>query len=433
MVHSLEDLKSGKLLGLNRLKLACGLTAFPKEILTLADTLEILDLSDNQLTELPDSFSQLKKLKILFFARNNFTVFPHVLASCKALKIIGFKSNQIVLIPENAFPPLLQWLILTDNKILKLPNSIASSVLLQKCMLAGNQIEELPVEMSNCVNLELLRVSANKLKVIPKWLFKLPRVSWIAFAGNPATFPIKSTAKLSTFYWEDTKIKELLGEGASGVISKAIYLPNNKAIAVKVFKGAVTSDGWPKDEMKISMAVGPHKSLIQVLGELKDQDKNKNGLVMELISPEYFILGNPPSLESCTRDIFDENRIFNEGQMLKIVKSIAAVCKQLHSKGINHGDLYAHNILVDKNGNCLLGDFGAASSYDVNSALAKTIERTEVRAFGCLLEDVLNLIDANKLDTIARARWKEIILDCSLPVVKDRPSFSQLIEKLTQV
>ena len=170
MTHFLEDLKSGKLIGSKRLKLACGLKKFPEEILSLADTLEVLDLSDNHMTELPNSISKLKKLKIIFFAGNSFTVFPSILSECPALSMIGFKSNCIKTVPENAFPPLLRWLVLTNNKIDKLPKSIGDCKLLQKCLLSGNIIEELPVEMSSCVNLELLRISANKLKSFQRFL-----------------------------------------------------------------------------------------------------------------------------------------------------------------------------------------------------------------------------------------------------------------------
>ncbi len=40
-LNTLEDLRAGKLAGSRRLKLACGLTEFPREIFALADTLEI--------------------------------------------------------------------------------------------------------------------------------------------------------------------------------------------------------------------------------------------------------------------------------------------------------------------------------------------------------------------------------------------------------
>ena len=66
MAHTLEALQSGELLGVKRLKLACGLETFPEEIFTLADTLQVLDLSDNNLSALPDNISKLKHLKIIF-------------------------------------------------------------------------------------------------------------------------------------------------------------------------------------------------------------------------------------------------------------------------------------------------------------------------------------------------------------------------------
>ena len=430
MTHFLEDLKSGKLIGSKRLKLACGLKEFPKEILSLADTLEVLDLSDNHMTELPNSISKLKKLKIIFFAGNSFTVFPSILSECPALSMIGFKSNCIKTVPENAFPPLLRWLVLTNNKIDKLPKSIGDCKLLQKCLLSGNIIEELPVEMSSCVNLELLRISANKLKSIPKWLFELPNLSWVAFGGNPATHRIELNADIESFQWKEFGIKEVLGEGASGIISKAYWRTKKEEVAIKLFKGDVTSDGVPEDEMAISIATGEHQNLIKVLGKIKEHPEEKNGLVMELIPPTYINLGSPPSMITCTRDVFDEKNMFSEVELLNISKSIASVCVQLHAKGINHGDLYAHNILVNKNGKCLLGDFGAASFYDVNSVLACNIERLEVKAYGCLLEDLLSLITENDDCVELRCKWRKLIKDCIGADVLLRPSFVDILDEI---
>ncbi|MDN3665581.1 leucine-rich repeat-containing protein kinase family protein [Algibacter miyuki] len=432
MVHSLEALKSGQLIGSKTLKLACGLEEFPEEIITLAETLEILDLSDNKLTSLPESIAQLKRLRIIFFARNNFTEFPIVLAKCPNLNMIGFKSNQIKTVPEQAFPPLLNWLILTDNKIEKLPKSIGDCTLLQKCALAGNLIEELPVEMKACVNLELIRFSANQLKTIPVWFFELPKLSWVAFGGNPAADKIELQPDFEAFDWNGFSIKELLGEGASGFISKAFWKSKNKDIAVKVFKGDVTSDGLPDDEMAISIAAGTHENLIPVLGKIKNHPEDKIGLIMTLISPDYVNLGNPPSLQTCTRDVFDESSVFNAEALLKITRSIASVCEQLHKKGINHGDLYAHNILVNSSADCLLGDFGAASFYDVNSGLAHAIERVEVRAFGCLVEDVLGLVNEREMNSDLRDKWQKIITDCSSNDVRLRPGFSEILEVLDE-
>lgn len=432
MKHSLEDLKSGKLVGLKNLKLACNLTEFPEEIITLSETLEILDLSDNQLTTLPHSISQLKKLKIIFFAKNNFTEFPTVLGKLPLLNMIGFKSNRIQTVAENAFPPLLKWLILTDNKIKKIPKSIGNCHLLQKCTIAGNEIEALPIEMANCLNLELLRVSANKLASIPNWLFKLPKLSWVAFGGNPATHKNISTPYLNSVDWKDITLKNLLGEGASGFISKAIWNTPQKEVAVKVFKGNVTSDGLPEDEMKIAVTAGKHDTLITVLGKVKNHPENKSALIMELIPTNYSNLGNPPSIKTCTRDTFNKDTNFTKEQLLKIAKSIASVCTQLHNKGINHGDLYAHNILINNDAACLLGDFGAASFYDINTHIAHNIEKVEVRAYGCLLEDILKLTGENKTDTKLHNQWLKLITDCAATNVSTRPTFAE-ISKILEI
>ncbi|MDP5107167.1 MAG: leucine-rich repeat-containing serine/threonine-protein kinase [Polaribacter sp.] len=430
MTHTLEELKSGSLIGSKRLKLACDLKQFPNEILSLSETLEILDLSDNQLSELPDSISKLKYLKIIFFERNQFTEFPLILKELPLLNMIGFKSNQLKTVPENAFPPMLKWLILTNNKIKKIPKSIGDCVHLQKCTIAGNQIEELPSEMSNCVNLELLRISANNLKSIPNWLFELPKLSWIAFGGNPISHQTKTTTNIDSFDWNDFSIKEILGEGASGLISKASWKSKKEEVAIKVFKGSMTSDGLPEDEMEISISSGFHENLIQILGKVKNHPNNKSGLIMKLISPTYLNLGNPPSLETCTRDVFDKKTVFNEKEILKIAKSIASVSAQLHGKGINHGDLYAHNILINETADCLFGDFGAASFYDVNSNLSQNIERVEIRAFGCLLEDLLSVAPVNERNNQFLKKWQKLIADCTASEVKLRPSFHQIIEEL---
>jgi serine/threonine protein kinase len=74
---------------------------------------------------------------------------------------------------------------------------------------------------------------------------------------------------------------------------------------------------------------------------------------------------------------------FAPADAARLAHGIASVAAHLHARGIMHGDLYAHNILHDGAGGALLGDFGAASLYDVNDRVrAARFERLEVRAFG---------------------------------------------------
>jgi serine/threonine protein kinase len=62
----------------------------------------------------------------------------------------------------------------------------------------------------------------------------------------------------------------------------------------------------------------------------------------------------------------------------------------MHERGVMHGDLYAHNILWNPaSGDALLSDFGAATLMPMGqTSLAHALQALEVRAFGCLLEEL---------------------------------------------
>lgn len=172
-MHTLAQLKAGQLAGITRLDLSCGLTEFPREIFELADSLEILNLSGNALSSLPDDLHRLPHLRVLFCSDNAFTTLPECLGQCAKLSMIGFKANQISLVPAAALPPLLRWLILTDNQISQLPDELGARPLLQKLMLAGNHLAQLPQSLANCHNLELLRIASNRFTQLPQWLLAL--------------------------------------------------------------------------------------------------------------------------------------------------------------------------------------------------------------------------------------------------------------------
>ncbi|MEB3362141.1 MAG: leucine-rich repeat-containing protein kinase family protein, partial [Synechococcaceae cyanobacterium] len=282
---TLEALRSGQLQGVTRLDLGCGLQEFPREIFDLADSLEVLNLSGNALSTLPDDLSRLYKLRVLFCSENRFTRLPEVLSSCDQLEMVGFKSNSIREVAAAAISPGLRWLILTDNQISALPDVIGNCSRLQKLMLAGNQLAELPEAMRGCVGLELLRIAANRFEALPEWLLQLPRLTWLAFGGNPlSAVPPDPGPAVPCLQWSDLVLAEQLGEGASGVIHKAHWQPSPQApgqpVAVKLFKGAVTSDGFPATELAACLAAGNHAHLIGVIGVLSGHPEGTSGLVM---------------------------------------------------------------------------------------------------------------------------------------------------------
>ncbi len=426
-MHTLTSLRAGDLAGITRLDLSCGLTEFPEEIFTLADTLEVLNLSGNALSSLPDDLPRLHKLKVIFCSDNCFTELPAVLGRCANLEMVGFKANQIRHVPAAALPEKLRWLILTDNQLTALPAELGRCTRLQKLMLSGNQLSALPDEMAACTHLELIRLAANCFETLPVWLSALPRLAWLAYSGNPCSdaqeVEAMSERALPSVAWSELVVQTLLGEGASGLIYRAAL--NDAAVAVKVFKGAVTSDGLPHSEQAACLLAGTHVGLIPVLGRVSDHPEGKLGLVLSLIPPHYVNLAQPPSLASCTRDCYPADTRFSVAMVVQLATRVAEVVAHLHAQGVMHGDLYGHNLLWDAQGDCLLGDFGAASFLPRHDAgLAAALQRLEVRAFGCLLEELLDFCDAPS------AVLRDLQARCLQNDVAQRPLFATILTAL---
>ncbi|WP_220488104.1 leucine-rich repeat-containing protein kinase family protein [Shewanella sp. SR44-3] len=443
---------------IKRFQLSAQLNEFPRALFLLADTLEVIDLSANKLTELPDDFGRFHALKILFLSDNQFTQLPKVLAHCPNLTMVGFKANRIDTVAEDCLPHKLSWLILTDNKITQLPDSMGQLTLLQKCALAGNAIARLPDAMAKCQRLELLRISANKLTELPSWLLNLPRLSWLAFDGNPVTQAspqaviqgkgsnnVAVNASSSTTALDDAlplvalsqlDIGAELGRGASGIIYQAqwqaVDVDVSKSVAVKLFKGAVTSDGYPSNELACSLKVGLHPNIIPVLGQV-DQPEAL-GLVMGLIAPSFVNLGLPPSLNTCTRDTFAAGTIFTARQVFNIGIQMADAMAHLHAKGVSHGDVYAHNILIEGDDKLIFGDFGAATDLSaLPLAQQLAMEQIEIRAFACLLEDLLGLVSITDVDKGLVNDLTAIKQACITDATHERPRFKLLCEQLNKL
>ena len=146
--------EEGHITGLNLF--SCGLSIIPKEIelftslkrifirgnnlntiteeLFSLPSLEILDLSENQLTELPKSINLLSSLKELHLESNQLNFLPETIGSLKSLEILD----------------------LSENKLKSVPNSIGEMHQLKTLDLSGNKIEELPDSIGKLKSLDIL-------------------------------------------------------------------------------------------------------------------------------------------------------------------------------------------------------------------------------------------------------------------------------------
>ncbi|AEO64739.1 uncharacterized protein THITE_2111033 [Thermothielavioides terrestris NRRL 8126] len=464
-MHDIETLKRGgyRDAGLTELRLACPLSTFPEEILQLGATLKQLDLSGTGLSSLPANLGvALPNLKIALFSACNFRVFPRELASCPNLETVAFPHNGMEEIPEDAFPPRLRWLILTGNRLTSLPSSIGRCQNLQRCMLAGNQLRALPAEMARCKRLALLRISANRIEALPAWLFTLPELAFLSFASNPCAAPppvngVVTAPGLADIAWSDLEVKRTLGADASGTTFEALWHQSPhyaEEVAIKLFRGSLTNDGRPADEMAVWLAAGAHESLITVLGRIHghpDEDDTttsadtreeaaaaagpfQGGIVLQQVPAGYAALGEPPSpsAEISSTDRTSERfpprpppppppppaaaaaprgpSGLSIACALSMLTGLAGALAHLHARGLAHGDVSAHNVLASRaDAHALLAGF-AAATVDYRRARVRgniddddgagagarcEMERIEVLAFAHLLEYVLGLAAAD--------------------------------------
>jgi len=110
---------------------------------------------------------------------------------------------------------------------------------------------------------------------------------------------------------------------------------------------------------------------------------------------------------------------------------MADAATHMHEHGIMHGDFYAHNIMIDDEANSILGDFGGASYFEPSREEERNaLERLEVRAFGCLIEEML-MLSSNDTDHTQKRKKLELLKDACLDMNNDkRPLFKAIYQEL---
>jgi serine/threonine protein kinase len=152
---------------------------------------------------------------------------------------------------------------------------------------------------------------------------------------------------------------------------------------------------------------------------------------MELIPQGYRNLGLPPSLVTCTRDTFAEGTEFSPEQITFIAHQMADILAHLHEHKVSHGDAYAHNTMINDESLVLFGDFGAATDLSSLPAIQReAMELIEVRALGCLIDDVLSQVSS---ETRLTERLRAISEDCLQADFSLRPTLKELVERLASL
>jgi serine/threonine protein kinase len=161
----------------------------------------------------------------------------------------------------------------------------------------------------------------------------------------------------------------------------------------------MTSDGLPGRERAACLAAGSHPHIVAGLGYLTEHPEGAEGLLMPRVPDAWRVLAEPPSAESCSRDVYAAALRFPVDVALRIARSIGSAAAHLFARGLIHGDLYAHNTLWDgSGGDARLSDFGAASF--LTGGEAQRYSRLEVRAWAILLGELLDRCEEKPCDSL---------------------------------
>ena len=157
-----------------------------------------LNLSKNQLTNLPESISKLSNLKHLYLSENQLTNLPESISKLSNLSSLELNENQLMNLPESISKlSNLDYLNLSENQLNNLPESISKLSNLTCLFLNENQLTNLPESISKLSNLDYLNLSFNQLTNLPESISKLSKLTELYLSFNQLTNLPESISKLS--------------------------------------------------------------------------------------------------------------------------------------------------------------------------------------------------------------------------------------------
>lgn len=182
--------------------------AFPDEVFRLYDDLDEdehswecavlkkLDLSYNEIAELPSQVETLKYLMSFKMRHNHLRHFPLTLCSLESLTALDLSNNEL----EGCLPEQLGRL---DK--------------LRELGLEGNKLTQLPESIGGLVHLEILRVDSNQLKSLPSTIGSLRSLKTLSAHSNDISELPVSFSSLTALLTLDLKKNSLITTGAAFV------------------------------------------------------------------------------------------------------------------------------------------------------------------------------------------------------------------------
>lgn len=141
-----------------------------------------LNLSDQEITSLPENIGDLQNIKYLYLSNNNLENLPDSIGNCDSLIRLSLQNNKLRVLPES---------------IGRLQNLVSLH-------LDHNNLESLPSSIVDCKSLELLTITENKFNRLFDLIVVLSKINGLLLGGFPElSVPNKASPKKLTL--QDTQ------------------------------------------------------------------------------------------------------------------------------------------------------------------------------------------------------------------------------------
>jgi tetratricopeptide (TPR) repeat protein len=184
-----------------------------------------------------------------------------------------------------------------------------------------------------------------------------PPISGSGSGSSPSAASISFSLEPGSDFGPRYRIESKLGEGGMGAVYKAYDKDLDRTVAIKLLRVGMAAEPAAmarfKQELLLASKVS-HKNILRIhdLGDVGG---------IKFISMAY-VEG-----EDLSHVLRREGKLPVE-RIVKIARQLCGALDAAHSEGVVHRDLKPQNVLLDREANCYISDFGLAKSLEAGAA-----------------------------------------------------------------
>ncbi|XP_071608518.1 DISP complex protein LRCH3 isoform X19 [Heliangelus exortis] len=174
----------------------------------LSDTTQA-DLSRNRLSELPAEACHFVSLESLNLYQNCIRYIPEAVLNLQSLTFLNISRNQLSTLPVHLCSLPLKVLIVSNNKLVSIPEEIGQLRQLTELDVSCNEIQTIPPQIGNLEFLRDLNVRRNNLVRLPEELAELPLIRLDFSCNKITTIPVcyRNLRHLQTIMLENNPLQ----------------------------------------------------------------------------------------------------------------------------------------------------------------------------------------------------------------------------------